>query len=183
MNAPHLEVNDAALAHQAITDPGAFDALYRRNVTPVYRFCYARVNDSAAAEDLTSQTFEAALEGLQHYRGRGTFTAWLFGIARRKCADYHRARYAHPLVDATALEDHADIHAADPEEAAFRDQILECVRRSLAALSPERAEALHLRYWGGLDFDEIAAIMRRGQSAVRMLISRGLNDLRERCVR
>ena len=180
--APYHDEDDATLARQAVTDPDAFDVLYRRYVASVYRFCYARVNQTVEAEDLTSQTFEAALAGLRRYRGRGTFAAWLFGIARRKCADHHRARHAHPHVDVMALEAQADPEAGDPEEIAFLGHVVECVRRSLPALTPDRAEALQLRYWAGLDFDEIAIVMRRGRDAVKMLISRGLHDLRERCV-
>ncbi len=47
------------------------------------------------AEDFTAQTFLAAPEGLKGYRGHGSFAAWLFGIARRKCAAHHR-RHTNP---------------------------------------------------------------------------------------
>lgn len=183
MTLPYADWDDVTLARQAVTDAEAFDVLYRRYVTPVYRYCYARVNQEADAEDLTSQIFEAALHGLKQYRGHSAFAAWLFGIARRKCADFHRRQYAHVTVDEAVLVERFDPTAPDPEETAFLAQVLDCVRRSLAALSADRVEALHLRYWGGLEYDEIAAVMRRRREAIKMLISRGLSDLRERCVR
>ncbi len=183
MTAAYRDFEDERLAKEALTDPNAFDALYRRYITPIYRYCYARVDQVPEAEDLTAQTFEAALDGLRRYRERGTFAAWLFGIARRKCADHHRARYAHPTTGVETLDRRADPEAGNPERAAFLSQVLDCVRHSLPALSPDRVEALRLRYWGGLEFDEIAAVMRRSRDAVKMLISRGIGDLRERCVR
>ncbi len=183
MTQSYRDLEDERLVEEALTDPDAFDVLYRRYVTPVYRYCYARVDQALEAEDLTAQTFEAALDGLGRYRGRGAFAAWLFGIARRKCADYYRARYTHPTTSVETLDRRADPKAGNPERAAHLSLVFDCVLRSLPGLSPDRVEALRLRYWGGLEFDEIAAVMRRSRDAVKMLISRGLSDLRERCVR
>jgi DNA-directed RNA polymerase specialized sigma24 family protein len=38
-----------------------------------------------------------------------------------------------------------------------------------------------LRYWGGLSVRETAVVMRRTQAAVKMLVSRAVSDLKERC--
>jgi DNA-directed RNA polymerase specialized sigma24 family protein len=69
----------------------AFAALYRRYLAPLYRYLYVRTGDVGAAEDLTSQTFVAALEGLPRYRERGTFAGWLFTIVARKRMDERKA--------------------------------------------------------------------------------------------
>lgn len=182
MKNPNLEPDDSALAKAARTDRDAFDALYRRYVTRVYRCCYTHAGNRADAEDLTAQTFLAALEGLPRYRGRGPFAAWLFGIARRKCADHHRSQYANrsePLEVANSLPDPS---IPDPERRAYRNSILDCVQRALPHLSPDRREALTLRFWGGLKAREVAAVMRRSEGAVKMLVSRAVADLRKRCL-
>ncbi|MFW5943112.1 MAG: RNA polymerase sigma factor [Chloroflexota bacterium] len=54
----------AQLAAAAKKDVIAFDALYRRYVTRVYRYCLLRCGDEQDAEDLTAQTFLAAIENL-----------------------------------------------------------------------------------------------------------------------
>ena len=186
----NLELDDGALAQAARTDRDAFDALYRRYVTRVYRYCCTHAGNRADAEDLTAQTFLAALEGLPRYRGRGPFAAWLFGIARRKCADHHRSQYAHrsepldaanPLV-LSAVEGLPDPSVPNPERRAYRNGILDCVQRVLPHLSPDRREALTLRFWGGLKAREVAAVMRRSEGAVKMLVSRAVADLRRRCL-
>ena len=46
-------------------------------------------------------------------------------------------------------------------------------------LAPDRAEALRLRFFAGLDSAEIAPIMGRSEAAVKMLVHRALTDLRE----
>ena len=181
MERNYTALEDSELARLARDDDDAFEALYRRYVTPIYRYCYARTDSVADAEDLTAQTFMAVVESLDRRRGGANFPAWLFGIARHKCADYHRAAYAAPQ------QPLADIELADPEpenveERLFRHNILECVERLLGYLSPDRLEALRLRYWGGLSMREGARVMQRSEAAFKMLVSRAISDLRERCV-
>ncbi|MDY6875297.1 MAG: RNA polymerase sigma factor [Chloroflexota bacterium] len=178
----HTEPADGVLVKAAQTDRDAFDALYRRYVTRVYRYCYAHTGTHADAEDLTAQTFLAALEGLPRYRGRGPFAAWLFGIARRKCTDHHRSQYAKRSESLEMANPLPDPSAPDPEQNAYRNDMLDCVRHALPHLSPDRREALTLRFWGGLRGREVAAVMRRSEGAVKMLLSRAVADLRRRCL-
>ena len=178
------EMDDQELVDLAKTDYGAFDVLYRRYVTPVYRYCYARTNHESDAEDLTAQTFLAALEGVRRYRGRSSFAAWLFGVARHKCADFYRKQYADPgELSGERIEDvpeHAEM--SDPEAQISLQELLECVERGLPHITPDRIEALRLRYWAGLRIADIARVTQRSQAAVKMLLSRAISDLRERCV-
>ena len=76
--------DDRDLIVNAKHDPRAFEELYRRHVQAVYKYFYNRTWNQNEAEDLTEQTFIAALEGIQQYRENGLFLAWLFSIARRK---------------------------------------------------------------------------------------------------
>lgn len=176
--------DDAQLVAAAKDDAIAFDALYRRYVTRVYRYCLLRCSDEQDAEDLTAQTFVAALESLPRYREQGNFAAWLFTIARRKCRDYHRRRYRHAQQnwDVDDLDDRAHPQAPDPEREASRALLVDCLLRVLPLLTEDRQEVVRLRYGAGLSTAETADIMGKGQSAVKMLLLRALNDLQERCL-
>lgn len=79
-NRPWHEKEDAALLEAAKTDPAAFDVLYRRYATRVYRYCCSRTENAQAAEDLTAQTFTAALEGIGRYRGELDIAAPYGGV-------------------------------------------------------------------------------------------------------
>lgn len=182
MDQLQIEVDDKVLVQAAQSDREAFDALYRRYVDQVYRYCYSRVGRRADAEDLVAQTFLAALQGLPDYDGRGAFAAWLFGIARHKCADHHRQAYANPGEPLEAAHGLPDPAVADPERKAHLSGVLDCVRLALDALTPDRREALRLRFWGGLKHQEIAAVMGRSEDAAKMLVWRAVADLRERCL-
>ena len=79
-------LDDAQLAQHARTDPQAFAELYRRHVRSIYRYHMAHTGNVKDAEDLTSQTFMAALEGIRSFRGTAPYISWLIGIASKKRA-------------------------------------------------------------------------------------------------
>ncbi len=190
MTDPNPELDDGALVQMTRTDPAAsgaaFDTLYRRHVARVYRYCYARTGSRSDAEDLTAETFLAALESLGRYRGRGSFAAWLVSIARHKCADHHRRRYAVRAAGCSESVETADalpdLVTPNPVDAVEQSDLLGCIEKALPRLSPGRREALYLRFWAGLSVRETAAVMRRREGAVKMLISRAMADLRKRCL-
>ena len=175
--APATIEDDRALVQAARADLRAFNGLYERHVTSVYRYLLVRVGNVADAEDLTSQTFLVAMENLDKYRGERPFLAWLFGIARHKVADKYRRQKPELMLETAAdLADPQD----DPDDLVSQKLQIEAVAQKLQTLSPDRAEAISLRLFGGLDIPEIARLMRKQEPAVRMLLHRGLQDLQTR---
>ncbi len=61
--------DDALRAHQARSNADAFAELYRRHVTHVYCYHLVHTSNIKDTDDLTSQTFMAALEGICSFRG------------------------------------------------------------------------------------------------------------------
>jgi DNA-directed RNA polymerase specialized sigma24 family protein len=57
---------------------------------------------------------------------------------------------------------------------------MDTVSRALRLISPDRAEAVVLSFFGGLSNLEISRVLNKSEAAVKMLISRGVQDLRER---
>ncbi len=164
--------DDALLIEAAQRDAAQFAPLYRRYVTPIYRYCYSRTGNTPDAEDLASQVFLEALQGLPRYHHRGHFIAWLFIIARRRAIDRYRRPSLLPL-------DH-DLTAAaesDPSSGAMRADDLESLRELVSRLNDHDQELLRLRYAGGLTFAEIAATLGKREGAVKMALARLLDRL------
>jgi RNA polymerase sigma-70 factor (ECF subfamily) len=171
------EVSDAHLARQAQAgERAAFAALYRRYLLKVYRYFYVRTGAVQLAEDLTSQTFMAALESLPRYRERGMFAAWLFAIASRRYVDTCRSQTAIPP---EVVDDPPD-PAPSPEAALVHAERMAGLAQALRALPPGRAQAVALHFFGGLTHKETARAMGRSRIAVKSLINRALRDLREK---
>ena len=183
---PPADLSDAELITQAAQDDAqtrhAFAELYRRHVDQVYRYLMARTGNVQDAQDLTSQTFVAALESIGNYRGEASFAAWMLGIAHRKTADHYRRLYAQGFP--IALEDAEQVAQASPTPDDLVSHQLQTERMLLAvrALAPDRAEAITLHTFGELSVAEVAEVMQKSEAAVRMLIHRALSDLRTRLV-
>lgn len=167
-------IDDAVLVRAARRDPVAFAALYQRYVTPIYRYLYSRVGNAADAEDLTAQTFVAALEGLPGYHERGNFAAWLFTIAHNKAADHHRQHHPQlPLDEAL----NSPRHGENPMTSMMRKETLQRLSALVAGLEEDKQELLRLRFAGSLTYAQIAQVVGSSEGAVKMAVHRLLNRL------
>lgn len=167
--------DDAVLVKRAVHDLSVFTELYQRHADRVYRYLLIRVSNVHDAQDLTSQTFLAAMENLHRYRGKSPFGAWLLGIARHKSADHFRQRRPEETIDTVEYPSGDD----NPADIVSQQLQMEQVARKLRTLSPDRAEAISLRIFGGLEVAEIALMMGKSEASIRMLVFRGLRDLQE----
>jgi RNA polymerase sigma-70 factor (ECF subfamily) len=169
--------DEAALVEAARREPAAFSLLYRRYATPVYRYLYKRLGNAKDTEDLTSQVFTEALEGLAHYRERGSFAAWLFTIARRKAI--HAYRRQRPTLSLEEVEEWQGA-TEDPLEQLVQDEQLERIAAIFSELNEDQRELLRLRFTAGLAYAEIGAVLGRSESAVKMAIHRLLRRMYEK---
>ncbi|MBN1814931.1 MAG: sigma-70 family RNA polymerase sigma factor [Anaerolineae bacterium] len=166
--------DDAHLVRAASRDVAAFGTLYRRYVTPIYRYLYSRVGNATDAQDLTAQVFLEALQGLAHYRERGTFRAWLFTIAHHKAADHHRRK--RPDVPLDEARD-ATVGVEGPLARLVREEALERLAGLVQQLDDDKQEMIRLRFAGGLTYREIGHVVGRREGAVKMAVHRLLRQL------
>jgi RNA polymerase sigma-70 factor (ECF subfamily) len=169
--------DDTVLAQRARTDGDAFAELYSRHVPRVYRYHMAHTGNVKDAEDLTSLTFMAAMEGIRSFRGDGSFAAWIMGIAVRKKALFFRRRKLEAPLEAAV---HVPTPGLPTDTAVLQHMQIESVSRALSQISPDRVEALVLYFFSGLTSQEVSQVTGKSEGAVKMLLSRGLKDLRER---
>lgn len=170
-------MEEIQLAREAVANAEAFTELYHRHVTRVYRYHLAHTGNPKDAEDLTSQTWMAALEGIRSFRGTGSFAAWIMGIASKKRLMYFRGNKREVPLEAAL---HIPSPGLTPDKEAHQRLQMESISRALRLISPDRAEALILSFFGGLSNLEISRVLNKTEAAVKMLISRGVQDLRER---
>lgn len=159
-----------------------FAQLYQHHVEQVYRFLFFRLGNQQDAQDVTAQTFLSAWESFASFRGQSSVATWLFVIARRRLVDYFRSRgfteqqRTQPLESVVELPDRIN----PPLVQVMQRLQVEQVVQALGQLSDERAEALSLRLFAGLSAREIAQVMNKSEAAVKMLVHRGLGELKGR---
>jgi DNA-directed RNA polymerase specialized sigma24 family protein len=99
------------------------------------------------------------------------------GIASRKRALFFRGRRTEVSLEAVAEIPSRELPT---DQAAMQRIHIASITRALRQISPDRAEAIVLCTFAGLTFREAAGLMRKSEAAVKMLVSRGLQDLRGR---
>ena len=124
---------ERALVVRAREDGGAFAELYDFYLQRIYGFIYRRVQDRCVAEDLTSMTFQKALENVRRDDFRNdSFGGWLYRVASNVVIDHvRRDRRYVSLSEIEGREEPGDL-ALDALAAALdRDQM----RRALLQAS------------------------------------------------
>jgi RNA polymerase sigma-70 factor, ECF subfamily len=155
-------------------DPGqALLDLYEVALPRVFGYLLTRGGSTALAQDLTSETFLAAVDAVQRENPPPLSTAWLIGVARHKLVDHWRRREREERLVRVATA--AGQAVEDPWEArldATRAQT------ALKQLSADHRAALTLRYIDDLGVPEVAAIMDRSVHATEGLLVRARGAFR-----
>ena len=173
---PKANLDELALRAKA-GDEEAFSALYSELLTPVYRFVYFRVPRQQDAEDLTSEIFFRVLRGLPNFQQRAgvPFAAWVFRLARNAVIDFHRAKKEVVEIPEDTPELRTTGHTPARAESALEHQRL---RKALDKLPPTQGLVVSLSYLAERSTAEIANMLGRSETAVRLLRFRGLARLR-----
>lgn len=153
------------------TGPEALLEVYDTALPAVYGFVVRRCSDRRVAEDVTSETFLAAMDSVRRDADLTPTVPWLIGVARHKLADHWRRaqRTPEPVPDVPDPpgEDLAEVHL---------DRMI--AHHTLAQLTPIHRSVLTLRYVDDLPVAECAEIMGRTVGATEALLTRAKRAFR-----
>jgi RNA polymerase sigma-70 factor, ECF subfamily len=161
---------------------GAIAVLWREFHPRLLRFL--RGLDPVAAEDVEAETWFVAARDLANFDGdERQFRSWMFTIARNRLIDWRRHEARRPTVAVTP--DVFDRPADDDPAATALDVVRAEASVALvrACLPRHQAEVILLRVVGGLEVDEVAAIVGKRPGTVRVLQHRGLRRLADQIAR
>jgi len=168
---PFMEISAPAAEQALDATPAAFTAFYEEALPQVYGYFLHRCGASVqVAEDLTQETFLAAVAELKKGKRVRMPIAWIFGIARHKLLDHYRRqerseRGLNFAGKADRIED--ELVVSDDEEARER------ATAALASVAASQRAALVLCYVDGFSVREAAGILGKGEEAVESLLARG----------
>lgn len=169
--------DEATLVQRAVGhNPEAFGRLYDIHVDRVYRHIYYRVGNEQDAEDLTQQVFLKAWQAIDRYKRKASpFIAWLMTISHNVVVDFYRTRKDKSYLEAEVLADGSALSPEGAAEASFEQQRL---RRAILQLGGDEQQVVILRFIEGLEFAEIASVLKKKEGNVRVILHRALIKLR-----
>ncbi|KMO74440.1 RNA polymerase subunit sigma-24 [Mycolicibacterium chubuense] len=154
--------------------PRALLALYDEALPAVYGYFVRRCGDRGTAEDLTSETFLAAMDAARKPTPPPVTVRWLIGVARHKLADHYRRGHGRFTVSVAEAPEPAD----PPDEwDAELDRIV--AQQVLARLNEQHRTVLALRYMDDCSVGECAELMGRTVHATEALLVRARRAFRE----
>ena len=146
----------------------AFRDLFARYKDPVFGFVRRRVSSAGRAEEITQDVFLAVVKNRNGYRRRASFRTYLYRIAHNRVVSEYRSRKnEEPLAEVSEP-------AAGGDESVARQ-----VRDALARIDSGQREAVMLREYEGLSYDEISRVLRIPVGTVRSRLFRGKMALRD----
>ena len=156
-------------------DEEAFEALYRRYLQMLLRFCQRKVKDKHDAEELVQDTILKVLHGIMDYNDfnkESGFRTWLFRIACNNIINHWRHESKRQQVTLTALEK-KEIQRPrfdKPEQALLHKELWEVACHGI----PEHiVECLVAHYVYGVTYKEMMYMFDRSSSRINSYMSKG----------
>jgi RNA polymerase sigma-70 factor (ECF subfamily) len=178
-------VLEQALVARSRVDGAAFGELYDFYLPRIHGFVVRRVGERAVAEDLTATTFERALSAIRRGDFRNeSFGGWLYRVASNAVVDHvRRGRRTVPLGIRRADGEDAAVTEAqlgdDAAAAAFATAIdRDVVRRALLRLPEGHRRLIVLKFFDGLEVDELCSVLGCSRPTFAVKLHRALRALR-----
>jgi len=160
----------------------AMDELLQRYKNPIYHFLLRLIQNDDEAKDLTQEVFLRIHQHRGSYTPSGKFSSWIFSIAHHLYVSCLRKKkwfvpWPRSKDDPEQL---MDIENQDPpvQEVVADNEFSHIVKQCIQGLPFLQKEALILREYEHLDYEEIAKILHKSLGTVKTLIYRARQNLK-----
>ena len=164
--------------------PGAFEALVGRYQNRLLGILVHLVGDRDEAEDLTQDVFLRVYRARKGYRPKAKFSTWLFTIANNLALNYLRGKGRSAGVGSEGGDDGSPAsrlasREGTPSTQMRQAELEDVVRGALDHLGADQRLAVLLNKFEEMSYAEIAEVMGRSEAAIKSLLARARNQLRE----
>ena len=164
-----------------------FEEIYQEFQPKIRRYLSRMIADQAA-EDITQEVFAKVSRSLDSFKGRSSFSTWIYRIATNAALDklrspsFKRSSKYTPLEDNTGTEDrNAWTGQTEPtvDQTLIRKEMSDCVREYVDRLPPSFRTVLILSELEGFKNQEIADILEISLDNVKVRLHRARAHLKK----
>jgi len=160
-------------------DADAFEVLYQRHKSPLYRFIL-RQSGQEFVEELFQDIWLKVINSRMSYQVTASFKTWLYHIARNRIIDHYRRQNFRPVnndsdkLSAISVDEHVQ-----PENQLEAGNQHELLMVAIAKLPRDQKEAFLLKEEVGLGIEEIANITGVSYEAAKSRLRYAFKKLRD----
>lgn len=151
-------------------DQNAASCLFEKYYDRVYHYCYRRVLNQEAAQDLTQDTFIRVISSIDTYKDYGKFENYLYVIAGNLCKNYYKKMQSMPIP-------FEDVEITDTDDLNSKEEAI-VVRQALEGLEEIEREIILLRFYQELKIKDVARILGINLSTTKYHLKKGLDELK-----
>jgi RNA polymerase sigma-70 factor, ECF subfamily len=151
---------DDLIARAQGGDDAAFGVIFEQHSRFVYKFIYAMLGDTGAAEELKQETFLAAYKNISSLRGESQLRTWLCAIAKNLVYKFLRSRRKEGFDSGKQIEslNVADAKSLPPDSEFLGKELNGVIRAALAELDADKRMVFTLKELQHLSYKEISEI-------------------------
>ncbi|MFZ3057957.1 MAG: RNA polymerase sigma factor [Minisyncoccales bacterium] len=154
-----------------------FSQIYDEHVDKVYRFVFFKVSNEALAQDITSETFTRLWKEISFDKEVKSPSGFLFRVAKNLIIDHYRTKDQNPVI----LDNPENIldKSQDIAGQAVQNDDMRAVTAALGQLGEDYRAAVSMYYIEQEPISEVAKALKRSPGATRVMIHRGMKQLRD----
>jgi RNA polymerase sigma-70 factor (ECF subfamily) len=166
-------------------DDSAFNHLVEKFRRPLVGFLYRMARNHAVAEELAQEVFLRVYRSRNTYKASAKFTTWMYRIASNLAVNH--ARDSRHQRGEVSLDEPAEggvaFEVADggltAEQDLLRQERVRAIRSHVEALPQRQRLAVVMHKYQGLDYRQIAQVLKLSESATKSMLFRAYETLRE----
>jgi len=155
-----------------------FSQIYDQYIEKIYRFVYLKVNSQETAEDIASKVFLSAWKAYSKPKKQiGNIGAFLYKIAGNAVIDYYREKDRTRTISADIVPEAMDTKSSLHDRAVLSADI-SIIKKAIQKLEKEQQNIIIWHYLEDMPIDDIAELTGRPAGTIRVMLHRGLKDLK-----
>lgn len=173
--------DESLMLAYAADQAGAFEQLYARHRTRLYRYLLRHLRDSSLADECFQDIWQRVISARASWTPQASFASWLYRIAHNRLTDHWRAlKHRPPAPDNADARTERIPDPDTPERTLSEFEQRRLVQIALDELPDDQRDVILLRLEQELTLEEIGVITGVGRETVKSRLRYAMEKLRGR---